>query len=176
MKKLLIILSLIFMMSIMVGCTCNTDCKSLKAQAELEEKNLELVRQAWTDWNNRNIDFLTEKVNPEDFAYYSPVGTSTPQSHEELIGMIKAFWAGFSDVTINTIDMIASGDKVITTFIFKGTHDGEFNDIPATGNKIELGGISIVRLENGFIVEEWENIDVLSFMGALGFELQPKAE
>ena len=88
--------------------------------------------------------------------------------------MIKALWAAFPDITINPIDMMASGDKVITTYILKGTHEGEFNGIPATGNKVESGVINIVRLEDGFIVEEWENFDVLSFMGPLGFELQPK--
>lgn len=176
MKKILIILPLIFLMSIMIGCNCNTDYKSLKAQAELEETNLELVRQAWTDWNNRNLDFITDLENPDDYAYCSPVGTSKPLSHEELIGMIKALWAGFSDVTINPIDMIASGDKVITTYIVKGTHDGEFNGIPATGNKMEVGVMNIVRIKDGFIVEEWESFDALSFMGALGFELQSKAK
>jgi predicted ester cyclase len=173
MKRLLVLLPLIIIFGFMVGCQCNAECETLKAQAELEEKNLELVRQAWTDWNNRNLDFLTDLENPDDYAYYSPVGTSKSQSHEEVIGMIKALWAGFSDITINPIDMIASGDKVITTYLLKGTHDGEFNGIPATGNKMEAGIISIVRIKDGVIVEEWENFDAISFMGTLGFSLQP---
>ncbi len=176
MKKLLTILPLILILCFMVGCNCNTDCKSLKAQAELEEKNLELVRQAWTDWNNRNLDFHTEMENPDDYKSYSPVGTPNPKSLEEVIEMVRAAWAAFPDVTINPIDMMASGDKVITTYIVKGTHEGEFNGIPATGNKFESSVINIVRIKDGFIVEEWENLDMLSFMGALGFELQPKAE
>ena len=32
-----------------------------------------------------------------------------------------------------------------------------------------------VRIKDGFIVEELEDFDALSFMGTLGFELQPKA-
>lgn len=48
--------------------------------------------------------------------------------------------------------------------------------IPTTSNKMESSIINIVRIKDGFIVEEWENFDVLSFMGALGFELQPKTE
>ena len=176
MKKPLTIIPLIIILSFIVGCQCSTDCNELNAQAELEKKNLELVSQIWTDWNNRNLDFITNIENPAEYAYYSPVGTSKSQSHEEVIGMIKALWAGFSDVTINPIDMMASGDKVITSYILKGTHDGEHYGIPATGNKIETGVLNIVRIKDGFIVEEWENVDMLSFMGQLGFELQPKAE
>ena len=176
MKKLFLIIPLILILSFMVGCTCNTDCNELNAQAELEKMNLELVSQVWTDWNNRNLDLITNIENPGEYAYYSPVGTSKPQSHEEVIGMIKALWAGFSDVTINPIEMMASGDKVITSYILKGTHDGEHYGVPATGNKIETGVINIVRIKDGFIVEEWENFDAINFMGALGFELQLKAE
>jgi len=36
--------------------------------------------------------------------------------------------------------------------------------------------INIGRIKDGFFVEEWEVFDGLSFMGALGFELQPNAE
>lgn len=48
--------------------------------------------------------------------------------------------------------------------------------IPATSNKMESGIINIGRIKDGFIVEEWEVFDGLSFMGALSFELQTKAE
>jgi len=39
-----------------------------------------------------------------------------------------------------------------TLYIMRGTHQGEFAGIPATGNKIEICGIIIGRIENGKIV------------------------
>jgi len=56
----------------------------------------------------------------------------------------------------------------------RGTHQGEFQGIPATGNKVEISGIIISRIENGKIVEEREDWDLLGFMQQLGLELKPK--
>jgi predicted ester cyclase len=37
-----------------------------------------------------------------------------------------------------------------------------------TGREVEVGGISIVRLERGMIVESWGNSDQLGWMRQLG--------
>ena len=71
-------------------------------------------------------------------------------------------------------DLIAAGDKVIVRFIYRGTHEGEFLGVPATGNKVEMGGIIITRIENGKIIEDRDESDMLGFMQQLGMELKPK--
>jgi predicted ester cyclase len=69
-------------------------------------------------------------------------------------------------VTID--DMIAEGDQVVTKKTFTGTHTGEFAGIPATGNKVTLQFVDIMRVRDGKIVEHWNCIDQLSFMQQLG--------
>ena len=69
--------------------------------------------------------------------------------------------------------MIAEGDKVATRFTVTGTQQGEWMGIPASGNKFEVGGILIVRIENGKIVEQREDADLLGLMQQLGMELKP---
>lgn len=46
--------------------------------------------------------------------------------------------------------------------------------IGATGNKVENSGIMITRIENGKIVEDKEDWDMLGLMQQLGMELKPK--
>ena len=53
-------------------------------------------------------------------------------------------------------------------FIIRGTHLGMFRGIPATGKKIEMGGISIHRCAGGKIVEGWSFLDTLGMMQQLG--------
>ena len=53
-------------------------------------------------------------------------------------------------------ELIAIGDKVISRYTLRGTQQGGFAGILATGNKVEISGIMISRIENGKIVEEKE--------------------
>jgi predicted ester cyclase len=71
-------------------------------------------------------------------------------------------------------ELIAIGDKVISRYTLRGTQQGGFAGILATGNKVEISGIMISRIENGKIVEEKEEWDMLGFMQQLGMELKPK--
>ncbi len=49
-----------------------------------------------------------------------------------------------------------------------GTHQGEFNGIPATGNKVNVVGMSIWKIVDGKNVEEWEILDTMSMLQQLG--------
>jgi len=69
---------------------------------------------------------------------------------------------------------MATKDKVIIRLIARETHNGEFEGISATSNKIEISAISIIRIKNDKIVEERENVDFLSLMMQLGMELKTK--
>jgi predicted ester cyclase len=71
-------------------------------------------------------------------------------------------------------EIIAVGDKVIARAIDYTTHEGEFQGIPATGNKVEFGVIVIYSIDKGKIVEMREEGDMLGFFQQLGMELKPK--
>ena len=83
---------------------------------------------------------------------------------------------GFPDFAYSIEELIAEDDIVMSRFIFRGTHEGEFQGIPATGNKIEVSSILMIRIQNGKIVEFKEELDQLGMMMQLGFELKPKEE
>ena len=76
----------------------------------------------------------------------------------------------FPDIQTTMEDQLAEGDKVVTRFTARGTHQGESEDFgPPTGNRIEVTGITIERFsEEGKIVEDWTNFDALGLMQQLG--------
>jgi steroid delta-isomerase-like uncharacterized protein len=76
----------------------------------------------------------------------------------------------FPDVQTTMEDQVAEGDKVVTRFTARGTHQGESEDFgPPTGNRIEVTGITFERFsEEGKIVEDWTNFDALGLMQQLG--------
>ena len=51
---------------------------------------------------------------------------------------------------------------------YRGTHKGEFFGVSATNREVTARTIGIVRIADGKIVEEWENMDEMGFMQQLG--------
>ncbi len=72
--------------------------------------------------------------------------------------------------------MIAAKDKVICRIRVRGTYKGGAADLPATEKEFTFSLITIIRVENGKVVEEWQEDDQLGFARQLGMELKPKKE
>jgi predicted ester cyclase len=63
------------------------------------------------------------------------------------------FRSVFPDLHINVEDQIQENDKVVTRFTIRGTQKGDLMQIPATGRKMKITRISIIRFEHGRAVE-----------------------
>ncbi len=50
----------------------------------------------------------------------------------------------------------------------KGTHKGEFMGVPASGNRIDVNGISINRIQDGKLAETWGVMDTFTLMSQIG--------
>jgi steroid delta-isomerase-like uncharacterized protein len=75
----------------------------------------------------------------------------------------------FPDLRSAIEDQVAEDDKVVSRFRGRGTHLGETEDFgPATGNRIEITGITIDRFADGKIVEEWASYDALGLLQQIG--------
>ena len=83
---------------------------------------------------------------------------------EYYVGANKAF-----PDTVHTIDdVIAEGDKVAFRATTKGTHQGEFMGIAATGKPITWTALVLQRVVSGKIQESWLQWDRLGLMQQLG--------
>ncbi len=176
MKKLYMILPLALILCFMVGCQdkeAMAELEKFKAQAAVEKQNEAFYRGIIEEINKGNVDILKESFAP-DYGFYSPSTSTKPYSREETIEFAKMILRAFPDHNWGIEELIAVGDKVIVRFIYRGTHKGEFQGIPATGNKIESSAIVIARIKNGKIVEEREEANMLGYMQQLGMELKPK--
>jgi predicted ester cyclase len=114
------------------------------------------------------------EMTTPDYALYSPSGNPYPRSREDEVENVKIVWKSFPDMSLSIEELIAVGDKIITRCVIRGTQEGEFMGIPATGKKIDISGIIISRIENGKLVEEWREMDTLRCMFQLGMDLKPK--
>jgi predicted ester cyclase len=89
-------------------------------------------------------------------------------SDESLTQRVARFRKAFPDVAVTTDLLLAEGDLVAGHFRGRGTHEGLFNGVPATGREWDARCTAIYRVEDGRIVEAWVSWDMLSLIEQLG--------
>lgn len=137
-----------------------------------EIENKTIVKHLWEEvWNKRNFSVVDEVYSP-DIQYHG--GSTELNGISELKKLTNTFSKAFHDTKVTLELLFAKNDLVVQKFLFNGIHDGRFEEISPTGKRIKLSGITISRLEQGKIVEEWESFDEVDFMKQLGMELSPK--
>ena len=170
------VIPLLFLLCFTFGCQdkeAMAELEEFKAQAEVEEQNKEIVKRFFEEFNKGNLEIFNELCAP-DYYFYSPSNNPKPMSREEQIEAERLMFGAFPDLNLRIEKLFAVGDSVIIWGIGTGTHQGEFQGIQATSNKIEFGNIIIMSLKSGKIVEAREEPNVLAVMQQIGMELKPK--
>jgi predicted SnoaL-like aldol condensation-catalyzing enzyme len=65
-------------------------------------------------------------------------------------------------------DLVAERDRVVARTVFRGTHLGDFFGIPASGKRVEVHGVHIMRIADGKVAEHWGSNDDLGLMRQIG--------
>jgi steroid delta-isomerase-like uncharacterized protein len=122
--------------------------------------------------NEGNLD-LAEEIFDRYLAH-QPDGPTSERGPEDVKRFMGEFRSAFADFHSTIEDQIAEGDKVVTRWRMRGTHQGEFRGIAPTGKELDITGIGIFRFSDGKVVESWDNWDMLGMMQQLGVvEQQP---
>ena len=78
-----------------------------------------------------------------------------PDIAEEFKEGITEVRRAFPDYHGTNEIQVAEGDMVANHFVFYGTHRGEFMGIAPTGREVKFTGLTIDRVVDGKIVENW---------------------
>ena len=136
------------------------------------EDNKAIVRRFFEEvFNRQNLAVLDELVS-SDFIHHQP---GRVLRGAEFFNQVKSrdHFLAFPDLHITIEDMIAEGDKVVTRWTARGTHQGEAMGLPPTGNEVTWTGMNFMRVVNGKLVEDWEELDLLGLMQQLGGTIPP---
>lgn len=115
-------------------------------------------------WNQGNFE-VADELLARDYDGHSSTVIRGPKG---AIAFIPVMRAAFPDFQFKILDQIAEGDKVTTRWKLVGTHEGSFQGIPPSGQKVEMTGITIFRLADGRLVEGWTNEDIFGLMQQIG--------
>ncbi len=131
------------------------------------DTNKDIVRRLGVEPWEGNLGVIDELVAPNYVGHDAamPEDTQGPEGIKEFVG---TYLAGFPDGKITIEEQLAAGDLVATRWTGRGTHQGELMGIPPTGKQVTVSGITISRVKNGKVVEEWSNWDTLGMLQQLG--------
>ena len=79
---------------------------------------------------------------------------------------------GFPDLHVTIDESLAEGNRVGIWYTVEGTHRGEFEGIPATGNHVKWTGFDLLTIEDGKISDARFLSDFFGLMTQLGAKLQ----
>lgn len=80
----------------------------------------------------------------------------------------EVFRGAFPDMEVIVEDTIAEGNKVAARCSVRGRHTGDHLGLAASNAPVEFTGLLIVRIEDGKIVEAWNNFDFLAMNKQIG--------
>lgn len=128
--------------------------------ASQQARNKVIAGRVFDEIFNQGKFEVADEIYAKDFVNH---GLHRNASLDEDQAAVHAEKKAFPDLRISVNLMAAQGDLVTVVWTFRGTHTGSgYYGLPATGTKVELRGITVWRILDGKIREEWTSFDQLT--------------
>ncbi len=122
-------------------------------------------------WNARDLSVADAIIDPSCVTHQlrsSFQSLEYVRGPESLKTHVGEFLAAFPDLRLDVEQQIAEGDFVVTWCVFRGTHNGTWLGIPATGRQVIIRSVVTHRIHAGKIAEDWVLSDFYGVFADLG--------
>lgn len=116
-----------------------------------EHRNAVLIRDLWSAINEVGAAAILDYCSPN----YVRHEASRDYTRSEFMGVLAERFRAFPDSKTETLDLLVDGDRVAYRWVSQGTQTGEYRGISPSGRSIEASGLTITRIDEGKIIEEW---------------------
>jgi steroid delta-isomerase-like uncharacterized protein len=132
----------------------------------MSRENEGLVRRFYAEvCNGRRLD-VADELFADDFVNHVPQTPAAlgPAGVKDVVAIYQRALDGHWDVR----EIFSVDDRVFSRWVGRGTHKGELMGIPATGKSITVEALSVHRIADGRIAEEWTAWDALGLLQQIG--------
>jgi len=129
------------------------------------DETRKLIERLHAIWSVGDLAAIPE-VYASDFVAHMPKGwgkTESRDGHDGIARAIARLRAGFPDWHEHIEDILVDGDKAAVRYVSTGTHLGDFGGRAATGHRLSVDELSIFRIADGRVAEQWCLNDDLAF-------------
>ena len=132
----------------------------------MSEQNKAVFEKLMSALNAKDMATM-ESLIADDFVDNDAMPGMAP-GRQGMIDMMGMFVGAFPDLNVVVEHWVAEGDLVVEVMTTKGTQNGEFMGMPASGKKFSVREMHMVRVANGKMAEHWGLSNEMSMMQQLG--------
>ena len=135
----------------------------------------QILERNITAVNGRDLEGYLANQQP-DVEFVLPGGV-TIRGREQVGQYTEAMWAAFPDAILTFGQQFLGDEGAATEVVLSGTHTGPMvtpnGPLPATGKRVNVHSVSILRFEDGRIASEHVYFDQLELLTQLGLARAP---
>jgi predicted ester cyclase len=135
----------------------NSQAATASAGGAQNERNKAVVRRFMESQGTKDEAAVMREVRAPNFRW-SRLATQHLDDQARSEGFPNAgpdLHVPFPDYAYRQFEFVSEGDMVGLTFCTSGTHNANFNGIPATAKKFDLQNVAMFQLAEGKIVDAW---------------------
>lgn len=132
----------------------------------MSNENEDLVRRFFEEFCNARRSEVADEIIGLEYVAHGP--QSPPAEGPDGVKARVALYQESVDGHWDVQEVFSTGDRVVARWIGRGTHQGELMGVEPTGKPIAVDAISVFRVANGKIVEEWTVWDALGLLQQVG--------
>lgn len=131
------------------------------------ELNMAFMRKFLDNVIDSNSAARAQLYFAENFVNHDPIPGEKP-GLDGIIQFLNSIFGSFTDFHTELPQQLAEDDLVAGLWSQEFVNTGPYLNFPATGRKIKIGGITITRVRDGKMIEQWEARDALSLVTQMG--------
>lgn len=139
--------------------------------ATVTEANKAVAARVFNDIYNRHDYAAAKEIYAPGFVNH---GETRDIGIDEDQAAVQGWEKGFPDLHVTIDQEIAEGDLVAVLWTGEGTNTGSGNGFEATGAHLKMRGMTIWRVANGKLTEEWSEFDERSALERAMKAIKPK--
>jgi predicted ester cyclase len=125
-----------------------------------------LAADAFAHFNDReNHDAFCNAYDPGVTLHGYPADL---QGCDGLRTFHEALWKAFPDAQLTVEDLVVEADRAALRYRLQGTQHGSYLGVAPTGLAIDVEGLTMLRMADGRVVEEWHSPTELAILRQLG--------
>ena len=160
MKKILLLLAIAG-----IFAACN---KGENKDNDQTAKNKASMQKFADEVINKHNPAMVDSLCTSDFVEHTPDPMQKDKGREGLKKSMAEFIAAYPDISVKTNFMVADSNTVVSHFTMTGTNTGSMMGMPATGKKMTVDGVDIVKFKDGKGIEHWGYMEEMKWMQQMG--------